>query len=428
MISPAPADDNSLRRARIAWCVYDWANSAFPTVIVTFVFSAYFATAVAENRDIGTQQWSQALAVSGLVIAVLSPVFGAIADQTGRRKPWLAACSAITIVAAALLWYARPDVDYALYALVCFAIANIAFEVGQVFYNAMLPALVPPEKMGCFSGWGWGLGYAGGLTCLVIALFVFVQGDPPPLGLDKDSAEHVRVVGPMVAVWFAVFCLPLFLFAPDGGRSGRGAVEAAVAGVRTLIATIKSVRRYRDIAWFLLARLFYVDGMNTMFAFGGIYAAGTFGMTVAEVIQFGIALNVTAGLGAAGFAWLDDRIGAKKTIVIALCGLIAFGIPLLLVESKLWFWLVGLPLGIFMGPAQAASRSLMARLAPPDIRNEMFGLFAFSGKATAFMGPFVLGLVTVAAASQRAGMATIVVFLGVGLAILLWKVREPSKT
>ena len=164
--------------------------------------------------------------------------------------------------------------------------------------------------------------------------------------------------------------------------------------------------------------------MNTMFAFGGIYAAGTFGMTVAEVIQFGIALNVSAGLGAAAFAWIDDRIGAKKTIAIALTGLIALGIPLLLVEEKLWFWIVGVPLGIFMGPAQAASRSLMARLAPPDLRTEMFGLFAFSGKATAFLGPAVLGAVTLSMESQRAGMATIVVFLGVGMILLLWKVRE----
>jgi UMF1 family MFS transporter len=427
MTAPAP-DDKSLRRARIAWCVFDWANSAFPTVIVTFVFSTYFVTVVAENPEIGTQQWSQALAVSGLVIAILGPIFGAVGDQTGRRKPWLAACSATTIVAAGLLWYSKPETDYALYALVCFAIANIAFEIGQVFYNAMLPALVPAEKIGRFSGWGWGLGYVGGLTCLVIALRVFVQGDPPPLGLEEDGAEHVRIVGPMVAAWFAIFCLPLFFFAPDGGRSTQSMVDATASGIRTLVATIKRVRRYRDIAWFLLARLFYVDGMNTMFAFGGIYAAGTFGMTVTEVIQYGIALNMTAGLGAAGFAWLDDRIGARKTIVIALCGLIAFGVPLLLVESEMWFWILGLPLGIFMGPAQAASRSLMARLAPPDIRNEMFGLFAFSGKATAFVGPFILGLVTVAAASQRAGMATIVVFLGVGLTILLWKVREPAKS
>ncbi|MEE2997596.1 MAG: MFS transporter, partial [Pseudomonadota bacterium] len=364
-MNPPDPTDRALRRARIAWCFYDWANSAFPTVIVTFVFSAYFVTAVAENRDIGTQQWSQTIAISGLVIAILSPVLGAVADQTGRRKPSLAFCSLITIVAAGLLWYAHPETEYALYSLVCFAIANIAFEIGQIFYNAMLPSLAPPEKIGRYSGWAWGLGYGGGLTCLVFALFVFVQGDPPPFGLDEGNAEHVRVVGPFVAIWFAFFCLPLFIYTPDGDRSARSAASAVVSGLRTLIATIKGIGNYRNIAWFLLARVFYVDGMNTMFAFGGIYAAGTFGMSVSEVIQLGIFLNVAAGLGAAGFAWLDDRIGAKNTIVIALCGLIGFGVPLLLVESKIWFWIVCLPLGVFMGPAQAASRSLMARLSPP---------------------------------------------------------------
>jgi MFS transporter, UMF1 family len=425
MNMPDPADPG-LRRARIAWCVYDWANSAFPTVIVTFVFSAYFATAVAADKAAGTAQWSRALAISGLLIALLSPVLGAIADRSGRRKPWLATGSAITIAGAAMLWFVRPDAEYVIYALVVFAIANIAFEISQVFYNAMLPTITPKDRMGRLSGWGWGLGYAGGLCCLVIALFAFVQGNPPMLGLDKSSAEHVRVIGPMVAIWFAVFCIPLFLFVPDAPSAGLRPSVAAREGIFTLIATLKRMRDYRQVAWFLLARVFYVDGMNTMFAFGGIYAAGTFGMKVAEVIQFGIALNISAGLGAAGFAWLDDRMGAKKTIAIALTGLIAFGIPLLLVESKMWFWIVGVPLGIFMGPAQAASRSLMARLAPPDLRTEMFGLFAFSGKATAFMGPAILGVITVTMESQRAGMATIVVFLVAGLTILLWKVREPD--
>jgi UMF1 family MFS transporter len=427
MTAPAASQvqDAGLRRARVAWCFYDWANSSFPTVIVTFVFSTYFATSVAADSASGTAMWSRALVFSGLAIAVLSPVFGAIADSTGRRKPWLAACSAVTIVCAGLLWFAAPSPDYALYALVVFAVANVAFEIGQVFYNAMLPGIVPPARIGRLSGWGWGLGYMGGLVCLVIALFAFVQADPAPFGLERDSAEHVRVVGPMVAAWFAVFCLPLFLFVPDAERSALGRLAAVRAGLETLAGTLRRIRSYRDIAWFLLARFFYVDGMNTMFAFGGIYAAGTFGMKVDEVIMFGIGLNVTAGLGAAAFAWIDDRIGAKPTIVIALAGLVGVGVPLLFVESKTWFWALGLPLGIFMGPAQAASRSLMARLAPAEVRTEMFGLFAFSGKATAFLGPGILGAITAATGSQRWGMATVVVFLAIGLALLVWKVREP---
>lgn len=413
-------------RAVFAWCLYDWANSGFPTVIVTFVFSAYFTRAVAEDITSGTALWGHALAVSALIVAVASPLFGAVADQTGRRKPWLASFTALTVAAAALLWFAAPDPGFVLWALGFFVLANIGYEIATVFYNAMLPEIAPRERIGRISGWAWGLGYMGGLCCLGAALLLFVQSDRPAFGLDKEAAEHVRVVGPMVALWFAVFALPLFLMTPDRASTGTAIGEAARAGVRTLVETLRAVRAHAQVARFLAARLLYVDGMNTMFAFGGIYAAGTFGMSIEEIIQFGIALNVTAGLGAAAFAWVDDRIGPKRVVQIALAGLIALGIPLLLVEDKAAFWLLALPLGIFMGPAQAASRSLMAHMAPAEIRTEMFGLYAFSGKVTAFLGPAVLAWVTLAFESQRAGMATVVVFLAGGLAILC-TVRPPER-
>lgn len=419
-------DSPTLRRARIAWCVYDWANSAFPTVIVTFVFSVYFVDGVAADKITGTTQWAYALSISGIAIALLSPVLGSVADSAGRRKPWLAIFSAFTAIGAALLWFSYPDPSFALYALVVFCIANVSFEVAQVFYNAMLPTIVSNEKIGRLSGWGWGLGYMGGLACLVLLLTVFIQADPPAFGLDKDHAEHVRIIGPVVGAWFAVFCLPLFLYVPDTPSRNVPLSVAARDGIATLIATIRKARNYRNIAWFLCARLFYVDGMNTMFALGAVYASGTFGMSTEEVIMFAIAMNIAAGIGAASFGWIDDYLGSKRTIVLALVGLICFGIPLLLVETKLWFWIVGLPLGLFMGPAQASSRSLMARLAPAEVRTEMFGLFAFSGRATAYIGPFVLGTLTWWFDSQRIGMSTIVVFLGIGLLILLWKVREPT--
>ena len=416
----------ALRRARTAWCLYDWANSAFPTVIVTFVFSVYFVDGVAIDKITGTQQWAYTLALSGIAIALLSPVLGSIADATGSRKPWLALFSALTAVGAALLWFAFPEPSFTLYALVVFCLANISFEVAQVFYNAMLPTIVSNRKIGRLSGWGWGLGYIGGLACLVLLLTIFIQAKPPVFGLDKEEAEHVRIVGPVVGAWFVVFSLPLFFFMPDVQPRDVGLVRAARDGIKGLIATIRKIGSYRNIAWFLGARIFYVDGMNTMFAFGAIYASGTFGMSTQEIIMFGIAMNIAAGIGAASFGWIDDYLGSKITIVIALAGLICCGIPLLLVESKPWFWIIGLPLGLFMGPAQASSRSLMARLAPAEVRTEMFGLFAFSGRATAYVGPFVLGTLTWMFDSQRIGMSTIVVFLGVGLFILLWKVREPA--
>ncbi|MGE0723819.1 MAG: MFS transporter [Alphaproteobacteria bacterium] len=412
------------RAGLIAWCLYDWANSAFPTVVTTFVFSAYVVRAVAADVEQGTAAWAQMLAISGIATAILSPALGAIADRTGRRKPWIFVFSAICIVAGGLLWYVRPSPDHLAMGLVLAGIASIAFELATVFYNAMLPDLVPANRIGRWSGWAWGIGYAGGLLCLVVALFALVQAPVPWFGLDKGQAEHVRAVAPLTAIWFAVFALPLFLLTPDRPRTGVGALAAAREGMARLWQTIRHLRQEANVARFLLARLFYIDALNTLFAFGGIYAAGSFGMGFDEVIVFGIALNVTAGLGAVAFAWIDDRIGAKPTILIAIVGLIAFGTAVLVVESKAWFWALGLGIGIFIGPAQAASRSLMARLAPPARESEMFGLFALSGKITSFIGPAVLAWATVAFDSQRAGMATIIVFFVIGL-LVMFTVREP---
>ena len=407
------------RRAQVAWCLYDWANSAFPTVIVTFVFSSYFVGAVASTPEAGTVAWGRAVSISALLIGLLSPIAGAIADATGRRKPWLFGFSATCAVTTAALWFVRPDPSDVPLALILFVLANAAFEIGTVFYNAMLPALVPPDRIGRLSGLGWGVGYAGGLICLVVALLALVQADPPPFGLDKGAAEHVRAVAPLTALWFVLFAAPIFLFTPDVPPTGLGFVSAARRGIVTLARTFVEVRKYRNIARFLVAQLLYIDGLNTLFAFGGIYAAGTFGMTTAEIIQFGIALNIAAGLGAAGFAWIDDWIGAKKTVLIALVCMMVIGVPLLLVQTKLGFWLLAVPLGIFFGPAQAASRSLMGRLAPANLRGEMFGLFALSGRITAFLGPATLAWATDRFASQRAGMATVLVFLLAGFLLLI---------
>ena len=421
----AASDNGASRRAQIAWCLYDWANSGFATVILTFVFATYFVSSVAESPVAGQALWSQTLALSGLAIALVSPIVGAIADRTGPKKPWLAALSAICIVTTALLWFVQPDPGFVLWGLIFFAVANTAFEMATVFYNAMLPDIAPHGAIGRLSGWGvgsrlsWRAGLPGGCAarlCTDRRTGVWArQGDCRTCSRDR----------PMVAVWFAVFAIPMFLFTPDSPPTGVRLTRALGEAVRTLIDTIRQIRRYANIGRFLVARLFFIDGLNTMFAFGGIYAAGTFGMSLTEIIQFGIALNVTAGLGAALFAWIDDWIGAKRTILISLIGLIVLGIPLLLVSSKLMFWVLALPLGIFMGPAQAASRSMMARLAPEDMRSEMFGLFAVSGKITAFLGPAVLAWATLAYDSQRAGMATVIAFLVIGLVLMLW-VREPA--
>lgn len=423
MTTSPPAPTDRLDRGRVAaWCLFDWANSAFPALVMTFIFATYFTKAVAPTPEQGTALWGWAMGAAGLGIAVLAPVGGAIADQAGRRKPWLAATLILCSGCTAGLWWVTPDPGSVPLALVLVAVATVAFETGMAFYNALLPAVAPPRRLGAVSGWGWGLGYAGGLVLLVVALVGFVQADPAPFGLDPARAEPVRATMLLAALWMAVFALPLFLMVPERPHS-RPAGSVVWRGLADLVGQVAALRRDPVLGWFLLAQMLYLDGLNTLFAFGGIYAAGTFGMGLDEIILLGIALNVTAGLGAAVFGWLDDRLGARWIIVVGVAAMTGLGIGLLLVSSKVLFWALVLPLGLFFGPVQSGSRTLMARIAPEERRAELFGLAALSGKVTAFAGPMLLAWVTVISGSQRVGMATILLFLTAGLAILLTRVK-----
>ena len=277
---------------------------------------------------------------------------------------------------------------------------------------------------------GLGLGYFGGVGGLLLVLFVFVLADPPPFGLDGASGvlENVWMSGPVVALWLLLFCVPLFLWTPDLRGHGLPLASAIRTGLVELKQTLRNLPNHPQLWRFLLARMLFNDGLNTLFAFGGIFAAGTFGMPVAEVIMFCLILNITAGVGAFLFGWIDDRIGAKATILIGIVGIVVVGTPLLIVESKLVFIILGAVLEVFFGPVQAASRSMMARVTPPGRESEMFGLYALSGKATAFMGPWAVALVTAATGSQRWGMATVLPFLIIGGLLLLFTVRDmPSR-
>jgi UMF1 family MFS transporter len=331
----------------------------------------------------------------------------------------LALFTLITAIATAAIWFAKPDPAYAAYALLCVGIATIGFEVGTVFYNAMLPDIAPRERIGRISGLAWGLGYAGGLACLGICLVLLVQPDPSPLGLDRGQAEHVRATAPFVALWLLVFATPVLIALPDpaGRRPGWG--EAAARGLADMIKLVRSLPHNPALTRFLIARLFYTDGLNTLFAFGAIFAAGVFGMGFEKILIFGIAMNVAAGLGAAGLALIEDRVGSRRMVLLSLGAMLLLGTPLLITESEMVFWVVALGLGLFFGPAQAASRAFMARLAPPQDSAAWFGLFALSGRITGFLGPAVLAAVTAATQSQRLGMATVLVFLAIGGAVLL---------
>jgi UMF1 family MFS transporter len=407
-----------MTRQAWAWALYDWANSAFPTVVSTFVIAAYFTQGIAPDPATGQAQWGWMQTAAGLAIALLSPALGAVADAGGRRRLMLGLCTGVMVAATAGIWFAEPRPEDALWALACVGLATVAFELGAVFYNSLLPEVAAPAQIGRVSGLAWGLGYAGGLACLVVALVLLVQPKPPLFGLDAASAEPVRATALLTAAWIACFAWPVLALLPGSRGPKPGWWAAARGGMAEIGRLLRRLPRNPVMARFLVARLFYTDGLNTLFAFGAIYAAGVFGMSFEEILVFGIALNLTAGLGAAGFGLIEDRMGSKRTVMVSLGALVLLCAGLLVVEGKPAFWALALALGVFIGPAQAASRTLMARLAPAEEVAAHFGLFALSGRVTGFLGPGVLAAVTTATGSQRAGMATVVVFLALGAAIL----------
>ncbi len=409
------------RRTIWSWALFDFANSPFTTLVVTFIYAAYFTGGLATDEAHGTVLWSRGVTVTALFVAFLSPILGAVADRGGFRKRFLAISTVVCIVATtALYWF---EADRMMTALVVFVIANIAFEMGMVFYNAFLPDIAPPGKIGRVSGYGWALGYGGGLLALVVALVALVFPEQPLFGFATEGGQNIRASNLLVAAWLAIFSLPLFLWVPEdrSAVSHSGSLWGNTFG--QLRRTFVEIRGYRQIARFLFARLLYNDGVVTIFAFGGIYAAGTFGFGFEKLVVFGIVLNVTAGLGAFGFGYLDDRLGAKLTIQCSNVGLIVATVIAVLSPSETWFWIAGMMVGIFSGPNQSASRSMMGRFVPPEKENEFFGFFAFSGKATAFLGPLLLGVITDATGSQRAGVSVVAVLLLLG-AIFLTRVDE----
>ena len=419
----SPVQPQANRRAIAAWVVFDWAYGAFSVVVTTFVFAAYFTQKVAPDPATGASLWAGMQAAAGLAIAILSVPLGAIADRAGRRRAMLGTAAMLMALCTLGLWFVRPRSDDVLLALVLAGVGTTAFEVATVFYNAMLPGLVPLRRLGRLSMLAWGAGYAGGLTCLGLCLALLVFPDPPHFGLDRAQAEQVRATALLAGGWLILFGWPVVVFVPEAGRR-TGWAQALRDGSAELRDVLRAALAQVPLRRFLIARLFYMDGLTTLFAFGGIYAAGQFGLSPTEVLVFGIGLNVAAGLGALAFAFLEDRIGARTTVLVSLACLAALGLALLLTHERAVFWVLGHAVGLFVGPAQAASRSLMARMAPAGARAAYFGLFALSGRITGFIGPLALSLATAAFASQRAGMAVIVVLLAGG-ALLLWFVPSP---
>ena len=401
--------------------MYDFANSSFANNVTTFIYAAFFTKVIAENEIIGTALWSRGVGIIMLVVALLSPPLGALSDHGGYRKRFLIYSTLLCVVFTALLYL--PQQGQATYAMTLYIIACICFEMGSVFYNAFLPDIAPSERIGRISGQAWSVGYLGGLLSMAVLMVGFVSAETPWFGLSKETHEHIRATNIGVAIWFAVFSLPALFWLPETPAQQTGGERGLTASYRRILQTFRELQHYREIFKLLIARLVYNDGLVTVFAFGGIYAAGTYGFTFEEVLFFGIIVNIAAGIGAWCFGYLDDRLGGKLTIQITLIGFVIATVIAVVPQDKIWFWVAGLLVGLFSGPNQSASRSLMGRFVPENKETEFYGFYAFSGKATAFLGPLLMGVITQAFESQRYGMATVGLFFIVG-GLLLCTVDE----
>lgn len=449
-VPPAKTDP----RAVVSWALFDWAAQPFFTLITSFVFAPFFASALAATPAEGQALWGYATAAAGIGIAITAPVLGSVADATGRRKRWIFVFSIPFLISCWAFWYAAPGSEHAiLIALVAFAVGTFSIEVATVFNNAMMPSLVPPAGIGRLSSFGWAMGYASALITLLITLGFLagsaetgktLLGFTPLFGLDPATGEGDRASGPFSVIWYLVFVLPMFLFVPDMPRQARLG-PAIRAGLDNLKESLAQARLNRNIFTFLLANMIFKDGLVALFAFGGIYAGGQLGWGSIEIGTFGIILTITGTLGLLLGGPMDDRFGARPVIVFSLVVLMFCGLGMISIDRDTVFFVIrtepapegalfaslpeqmfivlGAIIGAVSGPLQASCRSLLVRLAPREHMTQYFGLLALSGKVTSFMAPLAVGVVTSLSGSQPAGMSVILVFFGVGL-LLLIRVEE----
>ena len=443
----APAKTS--RRGIWGWMLFDWAAQPFFTVVTTFIFGPYFVARLTQDPVSAQTAWSNMATVSSIVIALLSPVLGSIADQSGPRKPWIAFFAVIKITCVACLWYAAPGSPI-IWPIIFMIFASIAAEFSTVFNDSMMPRLVSKDEVGRISNIAWGLGYLGGMIVL-IAVVTLLAANPdsgktligisPLFGLDPHLGEDARITGPISAVWYFLFILPMFFFTPDA-KKGLPLVAAVRSGISELRGTIGELKKRTGIAKFLIARMLYQDGVNGLLILGGTFAAGMFGWATIEIGIYGIILNVVAIFGCILAGWLDRRLGSKIVVVISLVllviatlgiastgpGYVFFGmLPLSTADSGGLFGtaaekayiLFGLLIGIAFGPVQASSRSYLARSVSLSETGRYFGIYALSGRATSFLATLLFSLTAYFSGSARLGMATLLVFLVAGLVLLL---------
>lgn len=410
------------RVAAAAWALWDWGSAAFNAVITTFVFVPYLARAVApaEGPVSGTEYVARAMAITGLVILVFAPVMGQRADARGRRRSSLGVWSALTWLIMFSLFAIKDSPDYLLAGLVLIGLGNVCFQFAEVNYFAMLPQVSTPANVGRVSGLGWGMGYFGGIVLLALVYFGLIAPEVGWFGVTADEGMKYRVVAVGAAVWFMIFGLPVLFAVPRNVPPPGSRPLGPIAAYRKLYADVRTLwQTRRSAVWFLLASALYRDGLAGVFTFGAVLAVTVYGLSESQVLIFGIAANVVAGLAAVIGGRIEDRVGPKPVIMASLALLVGAGTVLLFVSGPTMFWIFGLILCLAVGPAQASSRSYLARLAPRGHEGEMFGLYATTGRAVSFVGPALFAAFA-AWGGDRLGTLGIVVLLLAG-GLLLWR-------
>lgn len=444
--------DVSARKRIWGWFFYDWASQPYHTLLVTFIFGPFFASTATEYfMSVGLDEqladaraqslWSRALTITGLIIGFGAPVLGAMADTVGRRRPWIVLFCLLYVIGATGIWWTDPSGANLWWGLVSFGVGFVGAEYALIFINSQLPSLADKNDVGKISGSGFAFGYVGGLVALIIMLLLFLEqengktliGLDPALGLDASQREGTRFVGPFTAAWFAIFMIPYFLWVKDigPGRRGKGFGDA----MRLLKASVVNLKNRLSLATYLGSSMLYRDALNGLYGFGGTYALLVLDWSVVSVGVFGI----IGALAAAVFSWvggrLDFRFGPKPVIIGSILGLMAVSLVIVSMDRGQIFWvslaegsnlpdrafyICGALIGGLGGVLQAASRSLMVRHTDPEAPTESFGLYGLSGRATAFLAPALVWMVTDLSGSARIGITPVIGLFLVGLVLLSW--------
>jgi MFS transporter, UMF1 family len=392
------------------WTLFDFANTSFSIIVVTFLYAVYFKKTVAHGEPAGDLYWSIATSAAMIVTAIISPVLGAIADYSAGKKRFLLFFTLLCVIATASLYFIGAGEIF--WGVVIFIVANIGFEAGLVFYDAYLPEITTAKNYGRVSGYGFGMGYLGSLATLAI-VFPFIQN------------EMIRETFPIAAAFFLIFSLPLFLFLKDTRHKVEVKESYVTIGLGRVWTTLTHLKNYKNLAVFLLAYFFYIEGVNTVIFFSGNYASTTLGFSDTELLYFFLTVQTTAIVGSILLGIMADSIGQKKTIMISLVMWLVVVIMAFFVVEKVWFYVVGLIAGAAMGASQSTSRSLMSKLTPPEKKTEFFGFYSFFGKSSAVVGPMVFGLISYLTGDQRLAIISIAFFFIVGM-IILSKVEDPK--